>query len=154
MSADARVSLEQVFDSIPGLDDKWRSLILEAFDAERVREVSTAITCKCCGKERKYMVKVHLPNWADRAKALDMLLTQAKGKPVETKTIDLNLFAAQTRGELEQMSDDELALMAATADRKELTDGTQGKPPAARKPAASRKARGRKASTGKAAGDA
>jgi hypothetical protein len=27
-----------------------------------------------------------------------LLLTQAKGKPAETKTIDLNLFAAQTRG--------------------------------------------------------
>lgn len=144
-SRDARVALEQVFDSIPDLPGKWRALILEAFESEKVREVSVAITCKACNEERKYLVPVHLPNWADRAKAIDMLLTQAKGKPAETKTIDLNVMAAQTRAELEGMSDEQLAVIA-TAGRKELTDGKQSDAqPARRKRAAASSGQGSKA---------
>lgn len=136
-SRDARVTLADVFDSIPGLDEKYRELIEGLFASEKIREVSTAITCKCCGKERKYLVAVAMPNYMDRAKALDVLLTQAKGKPAETKTIDLNLTAVKTRDELAEMSDEQLALIAAVKpERKELTDGKQGKPSAARKPAA------------------
>lgn len=131
--ADARVLLEEVLDSTPDLDAKYRDMINEAFAVERIREVSTAITCKCCGKERKYLVKVPLPNWADRAKAIDMLLTQAKGKPAETKKIDLNVLAVKTRADLEQLSDEELALIAASDQPQgELNDGNKGhtSPPA------------------------
>jgi hypothetical protein len=134
--SDARLSLEQVFDSIPDLDAKWKTLIEEAFAAEKSREVSVAITCKCCNELRKYVVNVPLPDWSARTKALDLLLTQAKGKPAETKIVDLNLTAATTRQELIQLSDAELALIVA-GDKKELTDGKQGKPhPARNKPAA------------------
>lgn len=141
--SDARLALEQVFDSTPGLDDKWRKLIDEAFAAERIREVSTAITCKCCGKERKYLVKVPLPNWSDRAKALDMLLTQAKGKPAETKKIDLNVLAVQTRADLEQLSDEELALVAAgDKPQGEVIDGKQGDTPPSRNGTAPAEAEG------------
>jgi hypothetical protein len=42
------------------------------------------------------------PDWARAGEGARLLLTQAKGKPAETKTVDLNLFAAQTRGELER----------------------------------------------------
>lgn len=112
-ASDARAALEQVFDSIPNLDRKWRTLVEEAFAAEKVRDVSVGITCKCCGKYRRYVITVPLPDWSARVKALDLLLTQAKGKPAETKVVDLKVFAAKTRDELARMSDDELALLAA-----------------------------------------
>lgn len=123
---DARAALEQVFDAIPDLDQKWKTLIEEAFTAEKIRDVSVGITCKCCEKYRKYVIAVPIPDWSARVKALDLLLTQAKGKPAETKVVDLKVFAAQTRDELERMSDEDLALVAAgTPNTKELTMGTK-----------------------------
>lgn len=117
-ASDARLSLERVFDSTPNLDAKWRQLIDDAFAAEKVRDVSVGITCKCCGKYRRYVIPVPLPDFASRTKALEALLTQAKGKPAETKTVDLNVRAATTRAELEALSDEQLALVAAV----ELSD--------------------------------
>lgn len=116
---DARAALSSVFDSIPNLDKRWRTLIEEAFAAEKTRDVSVGITCKCCGKYRRYVVPVPMPDFAARTKALDLLLTQAKGKPAETKTVDLKVYAARTRAEIEAMSDEELALVAGV-DEKEL----------------------------------
>lgn len=120
---DARAALEQVFDAIPDLDKKWKTLIDEAFKAEKIRDVSVGITCKCCEKYRRYVIPVPLPDWSARVKALDLLLTQAKGKPAETKVVDLKVYAARTRDELAQMSDEDLALLAAgTATTNELTE--------------------------------
>ena len=114
--ADARLALEQVFDSIPDLERKWKTLIEAAFSAERQREISVAITCKCCGETRKYMVVVPIPDWSARTKALTELLTQAKGKPVETQRVDLAVHAARTREELERMSESQLLAIAAAPD--------------------------------------
>lgn len=111
-TADSRATLEQVFDAIPNLDRKFKQLIEDAFAAEKVRDVSVGITCKACDKYRRYVIPVPLPDFASRVKAIDMLLTQAKGKPPETKTVDLKVFAAKNRAELEAMSDEELAIAA------------------------------------------
>lgn len=137
---DARLALERVLDSVPDLDEKYRLLIEEAFAADRLREVSVPITCKECGEQRKYVVQVPLPDISARIKGLDLLLTQAKGKPAETKVVDLNVTAAKTRAELEAMSDEELALIAAAGELEKETDGIEGKPSAARQAAAPGKA--------------
>lgn len=139
---DARLALERVLDAVPDLDEKFRGLIEEAFTVERMREVSVPITCKECGEQRKYVVQVPLPDISARIKGIDLLLTQAKGKPAETKVVDLNITAAQTREELEAMSDEQLALVAANPQEQE-TDGNEGHAPHAgrRKPRAARKVR-------------
>lgn len=149
---DARQTLERVLDAVPDLDEKYRQLIEDAFAAERIREVSVPITCKECGEQRKYVVQVPLPDLASRIKGIDLLLTQAKGKPAETKVVDLNVTAVKTRQELEAMSDEQLALVAAAGDLED-TDGHEGDAHAARKAAAPRKA-ARKRRTAGAAGDA
>lgn len=140
---DARQTLERVLDQVPDLDAKYKTLIEEMFAAERMREVSVPITCKECGEQRKYVIQVPLPDLVSRVKGLDMLLTQAKGKPAETKLIDLNVTAAHTRAELEGMSDEQLALLAA-AQVEEETDGNQGDTHTSRKAAAPRKDRSTK----------
>lgn len=143
-SRDARATLEQVFDAIPDLDKKYKQLIEDAFATEKLREVSVAVTCKCCGEQRKYVIQVPLPDWSARVKAIDLLLTQAKGKPAETKVVDLNVTAVQTRAELEAMSDEQLALVAASQDQpqEQTQDGNEGKSSHARRrqPRAARKA--------------
>lgn len=159
---DARQTLERVLDAIPDLDAKYKQLIEDAFAAERIREVSVPITCKECGELRKYVIQVPLPDLASRIKGIDLLLTQAKGKPAETKVIDLNVAAVQTRAELEAMTDEQLALVAA-AHLEEETDGKQGNASHARRrrssaagkadpdsgsPAARRRRRSRKADAG------
>lgn len=153
---DARQTLERVLDAIPDLDEKYRQLIEDAFAAERIREVSVPITCKKCGKQCKYVVQVPLPDLASRIKGIDLLLTQAKGKPAETKVVDLNVTAVQTRAELASMSDEQLALLAGA--QLEEDDGNKGDTHASGEAAAPRKARvrrSRKAGPGDAAaGDA
>jgi hypothetical protein len=94
---DSRLLLEEVFDAIPGLDEKFKTLIEDAFTYERIRDVSVGVTCKCCGEFRKYVVPVSIPDFKARVDAIDRLLTQAKGKPAETKVVDLNVTAVKTR---------------------------------------------------------
>lgn len=149
---DARQTLERVLDAVPDLDAKYRQLIEDAFAAERIREVSVPITCKECGEQRKYVIQVPLPDLASRIKGIDLLLTQAKGKPAETKVVDLNVTAVKTRQELEAMSDEQLALVAAAGDLEDI-DGHEGQSHAARKAAAPRKAARKRRATSDA-GDA
>lgn len=113
-SRDARAALDRVLDSIPDLDDKWRALVIEAFEAQKPREVWATFTCKNtkCGKKQKHAVVVQIPDFNARAKLLDILLNQAKGKPAETKRVDLTARVAQNRRELEQMTDEQLLELA------------------------------------------
>jgi len=112
---DARAALERVFDSIPDLDRKWRDLLEAAFAAEKQREMWVAVECKHCNRPGKYRVTIAIANWMERAKALTMLLEQAKGRPAETKKLELSVLAAQTRMELEAASEEELLALAGGA---------------------------------------
>jgi hypothetical protein len=79
--ADLREVLDKVLDE---QSEEIKKLVQEAFKYEREREFWTLIVCKHCGKNGKYPVKVQLPDYKERVKALDLLMTQAKGKPKET----------------------------------------------------------------------
>lgn len=114
--ADLRVLLEEVFDEL-AVDDKEtiKQFVREAFTLERQREVWVPIevtqTFKCkCGKtttrttKKKVSALVPIPDYRERARAIDLLLTQAKGKPRETVKHELNLGIRQ----LDELTLDEL----------------------------------------------
>jgi hypothetical protein len=106
LARDARAGLRRDPEPRPEV----QALIEEAFAAEKTREVSVAHHVQVLREAPPYVIPVALPDFASRVKAIDMLLTQAKGKPAETKTVDLKVFAAKTAPELEAMSEEELAL--------------------------------------------
>lgn len=76
---DLRERIANVLDEMT--DAEVRELVRDSLKAEKV--VYVDITCKNddCGKTYRYPVRV--PNWMERAKVLDILATQSKGKPAE-----------------------------------------------------------------------
>ena len=79
--ADLREVLDKALDE---QSEQIRKLVEEAFRYERSKEVWTTVVCKHCGKSGRYSITVDLPDYKERVKAIDLLLTQAKGKPRET----------------------------------------------------------------------
>lgn len=71
------------------------------------KEQYVDIKCKGCGQMGRYMIPI--PDPLTRAKIIATYLDQGHGKPPETKKITATVDL-QTR--LEQMSDDELRLLA------------------------------------------
>jgi hypothetical protein len=114
-STDARLSLERAFDAVPNLDAKFKKMLEELFTTEKVKMVWQTIVCPCCGKKRRHHLAIPVDDWNARVKALDLLLTQAKGKPAETKKLDVSITAAKTRQELENASEEDLLLLASGA---------------------------------------
>lgn len=76
---DLRERLAAALDDLT--DKEVQELARDSLKAEKV--VWVDITCKNddCGKTYRYPVRV--PNWMERAKVLDIVMTQSKGKPGE-----------------------------------------------------------------------
>ena len=62
--------------------------------------------CKQCGGK----VAAEFPDYKGQAQALALLMDQGKGKPAETRKVDVT---ATVKKDLAEMSDDELAALAA-----------------------------------------
>lgn len=78
-------------------------LVKESLRATKVVWVDITCKDKSCGKTHRYPVTV--PNWTERAKVLDILVTQSKGKPAEAKPVvddtEVKNVEAMTLAELE-----------------------------------------------------
>jgi hypothetical protein len=66
-------------------DDEVEEIVRTSLEAEKVVWVDITCKDKNCGKTHRYPVTV--PNWMERAKVLDILVTQSKGKPAEAKQV-------------------------------------------------------------------
>lgn len=78
MSDDLRDRLARFLDD--QADDSLQDLVEAVFSATKDDWVT--IACKDCGKHQR--VPVPVPDVVARAKALDLLTNQAKGKPAQT----------------------------------------------------------------------
>jgi len=100
---DLREVLDQALDE---QSEEIKKLVEQAFQQEKRREIWVTITCKGCGRMAKYPTVVDLPDYRERVRALDTLMTQAKGKPKETVkqevTINLKPIHHMTMAELEE----------------------------------------------------
>jgi len=101
--ADLREVLDEALDDH---SDEIRNLVKEAFKYERDKEFWVTVTCKHCGRAGKYPVMIQLPDYKERVRALDLLMTQAKGKPKETVrhegVIGLKAVESMSAAELEE----------------------------------------------------
>jgi hypothetical protein len=96
--------------------DALRDLVAGAFEQEKEKTAWVTSTCKHCkGKQREEVV-VRIPDYQARARAIETLLNQAKGKPAERKTVTVDV----THRGLEQLADDELRQLA--SGRAEVVD--------------------------------
>lgn len=84
--ADLREVLDEALDA---QSETIKNLVEEAFKYERRKDIWVSVVCKHCGKMARYPVTVELPDYKERVKALDLLMTQAKGKPKETVRHDV-----------------------------------------------------------------
>ena len=90
--ADMRQLIEQAFDELASDDaETVKNFVRDAFALEKEKSVFAEFTCKDCGKRQRHEIKVKIPDFKERAKAIDQLLTQAKGKPRETKQLDVRV---------------------------------------------------------------
>jgi len=104
--ADIRELMEEAFDEI-ALDDREsiKSFVREAFTLEKTKELWVPVTCKHCARVGKYPVTIGIPDYKERAKAIESMLNQAKGKPKETVKVQVDVGVRQ----LAEMSLDDLA---------------------------------------------
>jgi len=120
---DLRDALQAALDEYADKPEKIQTLIAEAFELEKEKRVWHTFTCPECKTTKKQEVTVSVPDFRERAKALEILLNQAKGKPPERVAVTVDLAGRS----LEQLSDEELRVLAAGHARPaELTTGTEG----------------------------
>lgn len=74
------------------------------------KEQYVDMKCKGCGQLGRYLIPI--PDPLTRAKIIATYLDQGHGKPAETKKIEAQV---DLRKRLEEMTDDELALIASGA---------------------------------------
>ena len=113
--ADIRKLMETAFDDLAADDpDSVKDFIREAFTLEKTKEVWAAIDCKHCRRTGKYKVTIQIPDYMERAKALSMLMNQAKGQPKETVkvTVDVGIRPV-TEMSLAELEAEERALLSA-----------------------------------------
>ena len=113
--ADIRKLMETAFDDLAADDpDSVKDFIREAFTLEKTKEVWTAIDCKHCRRTGKYKITIQIPDYMERAKALSMLMNQAKGQPKETVkvTVDVGIRPV-TEMSLAELEAEERALLSA-----------------------------------------
>lgn len=79
MNRDLRERIAASLDKLT--DDEVEEIVRTSLEAEKVVWVDITCKDKNCGKTHRYPVTV--PNWMERAKVLDILATQSKGKPAE-----------------------------------------------------------------------
>jgi len=103
---DPRVEYEkeayEIFEDLKNniSDEAIKALIEDSLTAEKT--VWAEIVCKKCRRPGKYPVVI--PDIQARAKVLDIMATQGKGKPTETKKVDVEVRVRQ----VEAMTDAEL----------------------------------------------
>ena len=109
--SDLRERLAVVLDGIE--DDAVRELVAEVFTGTKKQSVWHTFECRECDQKQRLEVEVEVPaaKFAERVKALQMLLDQGKGRPAERKvqTIDVTV---RHLGELRELSDEQLAAIA------------------------------------------
>ena len=113
--ADIRKLMESALDDLAADDpDSVRSFIREAFTLEKTKEVWVAIVCKHCRRTGKYKETIQIPDYTGQAKALSMLMNQAKGQPKETVkvTVDVGIRPV-TEMSLAELEAEERALLSA-----------------------------------------
>lgn len=76
---DLRDRIAEALDAIP--DEQVRQLVADSLLAEKT--VFVTVTCKNPKCAKSYRYPVIVPNLGERAKVLDILATQSKGKPAE-----------------------------------------------------------------------
>ena len=73
------------------------------------------IICKDCGHKRIYDIPVQVPDVLTRLKGFEIIANQLQGKPAETQKVEVNV-TARTIGELEALSNEDLAALAGAED--------------------------------------
>ena len=73
------------------------------------------IICKDCGQKRIYDIPVQVPDVLTRLKGFEIIANQLQGKPAETQKVEVNV-TARTIGELEALSNEDLAALAGAED--------------------------------------
>lgn len=110
-SGDLRVRLASALDSV--VEDKLlKELIVDALDATKPRYAEVA--CKHCS--RKQRVEVPVPDPVQRAKALEILVNQAKGTPKATSVLRVDVSARS----LVELSDEQLGAIVSGGSFPEL----------------------------------
>ena len=89
--ADLRDLLGQALDDIE--PEIIRKMVREALTYEKEKQTWVSIKCRSCGVPGRYPVIYTLPDHRERAKVLDILLNQAKGRPKETKRVEVETFS-------------------------------------------------------------
>lgn len=85
---------ERIADVLDAMTDaEVKALVQESLKAEKVVHVDIRCKNPKCAKNFRYPVVV--PNWMERAKVLDILATQSKGKPAEAPKPPANDTAVQ-----------------------------------------------------------
>ena len=113
--ADIRKLMETALDDLAADDpDSIKKFIREAFTLEKTKEVWAAIDCKHCRRTGKYKVTIQIPDYMERAKALSMLMNQAKGQPKETVKVTVDVGVRQvSEMSLAELEAEERALLSA-----------------------------------------
>lgn len=109
-SQDVRERLARFVDEIG--DDQLREFVREAFTHEKTKQIYADIRCPDCDRRWRQEVSVPVPDYKERAKAVEMILNQGKGKPAEQKTVTVSVTARTIR-DLESASSEELAAIVA-----------------------------------------
>lgn len=109
---DVRERLARFVDEIG--DDELREFVREAFSHEREKRVYADVRCPKpgCGHRWSEEVRVPVPDYKERAKAVEMILNQGKGKPAEQRVVQVSVTARTIR-DLELASSEELAAIVA-----------------------------------------
>ena len=117
--ADPRELLKQSWDwldsenraEMQGLAlELWR----ETLSASKVRQEKGMFACRKCGTENTVVMEVELPDIVTRARALEVLMNQAYGKPQESKTVTVDV-GERTLEALRGLPMSELAQLAGVA---------------------------------------
>jgi hypothetical protein len=109
--ADLRNVINELLDTIAADNPQAiRELVESTLSSEKEREEWVTICCKECGETRRYSVRVKMPDFKERTKALQILLDQAKGKPAETLKLEggLTIRAQNITNEIPDMSREQL----------------------------------------------
>lgn len=105
--ADARESLNAALDELAA-EHGWKDKLELIFDMTKVRYAH--VDCPKCNYRKKYPVDV--PDIHRIADSLSKLLDQAKGRPSESRAVELTV---KTLEDLEKLSDRELSILVGSS---------------------------------------
>jgi hypothetical protein len=104
---DFRVRLNREIDGRS--DEEIKRIVDDAFGGSN-RRIMRRVYCPSC--EFKFDHEFTVPDGAKTVDAVTKLLAEAKGKPTETRRVEVDI-TARTMDELEELSDRQLAELAA-----------------------------------------